>query len=104
MPSLSGGKFGGEEEEEEEEGGDAVTGDVCVMVGGGVGGDGGESSSTTWMGGVTIRGIGESMIDSLLTESRFPALNHQRRRLQPLNRSGFISEAFPSSPVHLMYT
>ena len=51
--------------EEEEEGGDAVTGDVCVMVGGGVTGDAGRSSSTTWMGGVTIRGIGESMIHSL---------------------------------------
>ena len=60
-------KCGGEEQSE---------GDECVMVGGvgGVGGDvgGGDcgSSSTMWIGGVTIRGIGESIVDSLTQDFR----------------------------------
>ena len=54
LPSLSFGKYDGGE-----------TGEECVMVGGGVvvESDSSSSSSTMWMGGVTIRGIGESMIE-----------------------------------------
>ena len=66
MPSPSAaGKCGGEGQSE---------GDERVMVGGGVGGDVGEgdcgSSSTMWIGGVTIRGIGESIVDSLTQDFR----------------------------------